>query len=48
MSDISNAHLPCPDCGSSDGMTEYTDHTFCFVCEKWTPTGVAPHTGRVD
>lgn len=39
MSDIINAHLPCPDCGSSDGMTEYTDHTFCFVCEKWTPTG---------
>ena len=38
MSDIICAHLPCPDCGSSDGMTEYSDHTYCFVCEKWTPT----------
>ena len=27
------AHLPCPDCGSSDGMTDYGDHTYCFVCE---------------
>lgn len=33
------AHLPCPDCGSSDGMTDYGDHTYCFVCEKWTKTG---------
>lgn len=38
MSDTLRAHLPCPDCGSSDGLTEYDDHTYCFVCEKWTPT----------
>lgn len=38
MSDIIRAHIPCPDCGSSDGMTEYSDHTYCFVCERWTPT----------
>ena len=34
---IQKAHLPCPDCGSSDGLTCYDDHTYCFVCEKWTP-----------
>lgn len=28
-------HLPCPDCGSSDALTEYADgHTYCFSCEK--------------
>lgn len=37
MSEIVRAHIACPDCGSSDGMTEYTDHTYCFVCEKYTP-----------
>jgi len=27
-------HLPCPDCGSSDALTEYSDgHTYCFSCE---------------
>lgn len=36
-SEIVKAHIPCPDCSSSDGMTEYTDHTYCFVCEKYTP-----------
>lgn len=27
----------CPDCGSSDGLEHYPDHTFCFVCKlrKW-------------
>ena len=38
MSDeIVQAHIPCPDCGSSDGRTEYIDHYYCFVCEKYTP-----------
>ena len=33
-SEILNTHLPCPDCGSSDALTEYTDgHTYCFSCE---------------
>ena len=31
-------HQPCPDCGSSDGLTEYWDHRFCFVCRKNTYT----------
>lgn len=37
MDEIIRSHIPCPDCGSSDGMTEYADHTYCFVCEKYTP-----------
>ena len=45
------AHLPCPDCGSSDGLTRYDDHTYCFVCAKWTPCDPAkvqktPRTAR--
>ena len=27
-------HLPCDDCGSSDGLTDYGDHSYCFVCLK--------------
>lgn len=33
-------HVPCTntECGSSDGMTVYSDgHTYCFVCETWSP-----------
>ena len=32
------AHLPCPDCGSSDGLADYGDHTYCFVCETYRHT----------
>lgn len=35
-SEIVKAHIPCEACGSSDGATMYTDHTYCFVCEKYT------------
>ena len=37
-SEIVEAHLPCEDCGGSDPLTEYTDHTYCFNCgkHKWT------------
>lgn len=35
-SQIVKAHVPCEHCGSSDGATIYTDHTYCFVCEKFT------------
>ncbi|OQS47826.1 DnaB-like helicase C-terminal domain-containing protein [Chromobacterium violaceum] len=31
-----NTHLPCPDCGSSDGLAEYPENSYCFVCEKVT------------
>ena len=35
-SEVLHPHEPCPDCGSSDGMSIYDDgHTFCFVCKKW-------------
>lgn len=30
---MTKTHLPCPDCGSSDALTEYDDHTYCFSCE---------------
>ena len=29
-------HQPCPDCGSSDALTKYVDHTYCFSCQKYT------------
>jgi twinkle protein len=35
-----HAHQPCKDCGSSDALTIYDDHSFCFSCEKWTPKEV--------
>lgn len=28
--------LPCPDCGSSDALAEYTNGTYCFSCKKST------------
>lgn len=28
------SRLPCNDCGSSDALTLYTDHTYCFSCLK--------------
>lgn len=32
-SELVAAHLPCPDCGSSDALSEYSDgHSFCFAC----------------
>lgn len=32
-SQIVKRHQPCPDCGSSDAMSEYDDgHTHCFSC----------------
>lgn len=28
-------HLPCPDCGSSDALSKYSDgHTYCYACQK--------------
>ena len=28
-------HDPCDTCNSSDGLAVYTDHSFCFVCQKY-------------
>lgn len=27
-------HLPCSNCGSSDALTAYDTHTYCFSCNK--------------
>lgn len=35
MSEAVATHQPCAYCGSSDGATIYTDHTYCFVCEHY-------------
>lgn len=35
-------HIPCEECGSSDGNALYTDgHTHCFVCKKTVQQGGA-------
>lgn len=42
--EIVRTHLPCPDCGSSDALTEYTDGTYCFSCETYhKKDGVEQH-----
>lgn len=28
-------HAACPDCNSSDALAVYSDHTFCFSCQKY-------------
>lgn len=39
-SEIVQAHLPCPVCGSSDALTLYSDgHTYCFSCETFSSSG---------
>ena len=37
--EIVRTHLPCPDCGSSDALTEYTDGTYYFSCGR-SPLGL--------
>jgi len=40
-------HLPCPDCGSTDALTENTDgSTKCFSCGKFTPS--SPEARKPD
>ena len=39
------AHEPCPNCGSSDANSRYSDgHTFCFSCQTYTPAENWTHT----
>lgn len=38
MSEAILTHQPCDDCGSSDALSIYSDHTYCFSCEKRTNT----------
>jgi twinkle protein len=37
-SQIVSAHKFCPECESSDAMSIYTDHTYCFSCLTWRST----------
>lgn len=34
MSEALLTHQPCDDCGSSDALAIYPDHTHCFACQK--------------
>ena len=34
MGDLIKRHQPCPDCGSSDALSLYTDGTYCFSCTR--------------
>lgn len=36
MGELIETHSECPECGSSDALAVYTDHTYCFSCEKYT------------
>lgn len=36
-------HQPCPDCGSSDALAVYDDHTWCFSCQTHTWTDNKNH-----
>ena len=39
------AHEPCPNCGSSDANSVYSDgHKFCFSCNTYTPAEGWTHT----
>jgi twinkle protein len=38
MSEVVEAHLPCPECSSSDAYAIYEDgHGFCFSCRAYVP-----------
>jgi len=43
MTDAIRIHQPCEECGSSDALAIYHDHTYCFSCQKTTFT-----TGMTD
>lgn len=38
MSEAILTHQPCDDCGSSDALAVYHDHTFCHSCRKHRKT----------
>lgn len=48
-SEILRAHLPCPDCGSSDALSEYTDgHTYCYSCNALHNSDETESTTKYD
>ncbi len=50
MSQVVEAHASCEDCGSSDALTKYDDHTYCFSCEVWKGVdgGTTSKTTKTD
>jgi len=44
-SEIVEAHLPCEDCGSSNALSLYPDHTYCFSCSEHTWTNKRTQQG---
>ena len=42
-------HMPCEECGSSDGNSLYSDgHTYCFVCHTRTDDNDVIHNHNVS
>ena len=42
-------HMPCEECGSSDGNSLYSDgHTYCFVCHTRTGDNDVIHSQSVS
>jgi twinkle protein len=39
MSEAVKIHQACPDCGSTDALAIYVDHTYCFSCEAVAASG---------
>ncbi|WP_421868803.1 DnaB-like helicase C-terminal domain-containing protein [Pararhizobium sp.] len=42
MSEAIQTHQPCDDCGSSDALSIYPEHTYCYSCETRTKTDGDP------
>ncbi len=42
MSEAILTHQPCDDCGSSDALSIYPEHTYCYSCETRTKTDGDP------
>lgn len=43
---MTRTHLPCPDCGSSDGLADYGTHQYCFVCQERTSVLDTEHNNK--
>jgi len=47
-SELTEAHLPCEDCGSSDALSKYSDgHSFCFSCNTYHGNNVASNDNGI-
>ncbi|TWH35571.1 MULTISPECIES: DnaB-like helicase C-terminal domain-containing protein [unclassified Aminobacter] len=48
MSEAIRTHQPCDDCGSSDALAIYSDHTHCFSCGKTRRLNEEDRSRHVD